>query len=62
MINCSKLRVGNIWHAFYFAVGAWLSNFCRGYPLGTFRSKMESLRKQEKKLRIKEEMAVRVKI
>jgi len=46
MDNHSKLRVGNIGHGRYFVVGVWLSNFCQsfGNPLGTFSSKMESLR------------------
>jgi len=30
----SEVRVGNIGHACYFDVGAWLSNFCHG--LATF--------------------------
>jgi len=54
MINRLKFRVGKHRHACYFAVSAWLSNFCCGfsYPLGNFGSKMESLRKREKVLRI----------
>jgi len=52
-----KFQVGNIGHTCCFAVGAWLSNFCHGfnYCLGTFSSKMESLRKRGKVLRIGEE-------
>jgi len=36
MTNHSKFRVGNIGHSCYFAVGAWLSNFCHSFsnPLG----------------------------
>jgi len=57
MTNCSKFRVGNIGYACYFAVGAWLSNFGRSfsYPLGTFSSKIESLRQWGNVLRIGEE-------
>jgi len=29
--NHFKFQVGNIEHACYFAVGAWLSNFCHGF-------------------------------
>jgi len=53
--NCSSFNLENIGYACHFAVGAWLSNFCRSNPLGTFSSKMESLQKWKEVLRIGEE-------
>jgi len=57
MKNRSKFQIGSIGHGCYFIVGTWLSNFCHSFsnPMGTFSSKMESLRKREKVLRIGKE-------
>jgi len=53
----SSFELENKGHARYFAVAAWLSNFCRGFSnsLGTFSSKIKSLQKRYEALRIGEE-------
>jgi len=50
MNNSSHFHVGNIKQGYYLVGGAWLSNFCNCFSnhLGTYSSKMETLRKLNK--------------